>query len=653
MDSKFKILIIDDELLMCESLTELLSIQGYQTVAANSGKMAKEILSKEDFSLVLLDMNLPDADGHQLMDYINDVQPSILTIIITGNASMDSAIGALQRGAYDYVQKPFEYEDLTKTIQNAYNQIRLKTENRIINKKLQLSEDRYRYLIQSSPDIIYTLDEKGNFTFLSHAAENLLGYINGQLIGKHYSTIIFENDLEKADDVFNNRRTGSRVTSGVEIRLKFSGNYEKNDLKGARYLSFEVKSSGMYDHSDKNNQDIFIGTYGIARDISERLRLESKLHHAQKMEAVGTLAGGIAHDFNNLLMGVQGYASIMSLEIGADHPFYDKIKNIEQYVQRGAELTKQLLGFARRGKYNVKPVNFNQLVSSVVQMFGRTRKEIMIHEMFDKDLLPVEADAGQIEQVLLNLFLNASHAMPGGGELILKSENVTLDGTLTKPLNLVPGPYAKISVTDNGIGMDEATQKRIFEPFFTTNEMGHGTGLGLASAYGIIKNHNGIIDVVSKKGEGSTFIFYLPASTRKVKKEKVDISKIVRGPETILLVDDEEMIVEVGEEILKALGYQVMLAKSGEAAVNIYQEHKDSIDIIILDMIMPGMGGGETYDRLKKINSNVKVLLSSGYSVDGMATEILKRGCNQFIQKPFNIKELSKKIRDVLDHKDS
>ena len=285
-------------------------------------------------------------------------------------------------------------------------------------------------------------------------------------------------------------------------------------------------------------------------------------------------------------------------------------------------------------------------------MFGRTRKEIIIHERFDKDLLPVEADAGQIEQVLLNLFLKASHAMPGGGELILKSENVTLDGTLTTPLNLATGPYVKISVTDDGVGMDEATQKRIFEPFFTTNEMGHGTGLGLASAYGIIKNHNGIIDVVSKKGEGSTFIFLLPASNRTLKKEKVDTSKIVKGPETILLVDDEEMIVEVGEEILKALGYQVMLAKSGEEAVNIYQEHKDAIDIIILDMIMPGIGGGETYDRLKEINSNVKVLLSSGCSVDGMATEILKRGCNQFIQKPFNIKELSQKIRDVLDHKD-
>ena len=275
----------------------------------------------------------------------------------------------------------------------------------------------------------------------------------------------------------------------------------------------------------------------------------------------------------------------------------------------------------------------------------------MIHEEYEDNLWTVEADTGQIEQVLLNLFLNASHAMPGGGDLRLKSENVMLDETFVRPFSSSPGPYAKISVTDNGVGMDEATKRRIFEPFFTTNEMGRGTGLGLASAYGIIKNHNGIIEVASKKGEGATFKFYLPASDKEIQEEKPDVGQILKGPETVLLVDDEKMIVEVGGEILSALGYEVMLAKSGEEAVKLYQDNKDQIDIVVLDMIMPGMGGGETFDRLKEINQDVKVLLSSGYSVDGMATEILQRGCNQFIQKPFNIKELSQKLREVIDHK--
>jgi len=653
MSSTPKILIVDDEPLMCDSLMELLSLQGYEALAASSGKGAKEVLSEHEFDLALLDMNLPDTDGHQLMDYICSLSPATLVIIITGHATMDSAIGALKRGAYDYVQKPFEYEDLTKTIQNALNQIRLKTENELINNKLRLSEERYRHLVQNSPDIIYTLDEQGNFTFTSSAADALLGYENGQLLGKHYSTIIHEDDMEKANGVFYNRRTGNRASSGVELRLKISDNCKRLEPGEARHLTVELKSSGMYEDAKDENNRRYVGTYGVARDISQRKRLESKLHNAQKMEAIGTLAGGIAHDFNNLLMGVQGYASIMLLDIASDHPYYEKLKNVEQYVQRGAELTKQLLGFARGGKYDVKPIDLNGLLSRVARMFGRTKKEIIIHENYEKEVWPVEADAGQIEQVLLNLFLNASHAMPDGGDLTLESENVTLDASTVSPFNFESGPYVKISVADNGVGMDEATQRRIFEPFFTTNEMGHGTGLGLASAYGIIKNHNGIIEVDSKEGEGSTFRFYLPASTKKVKQEKIDYTQIIRGPETVLLVDDEKMIIEVGEEILKALGYEAMFAGSGEEAINIYRENKERIDIIVLDMIMPGMGGGETFDRLKEIDPEVKVLLSSGYSIDGMATDILERGCNQFIQKPFNIKELSQKLRDVLDRGDA
>lgn len=651
MTTEPKILIVDDEPLMCESLAALLNLQGYETLAANSGKEAKEVLLKESFPLVLLDMNLPDTDGHRLMDHINSIEPETLIIIITGNASMDSAIGALKRGAYDYVQKPFEYEDLTKTIQNAFNQIRLTTENEIINQKLRISEDRYRYLIQSSPDIIYTLDEQGRFTFVSHAAETLFGYKNGYLIGKHYSTIVYENDQEKAKGVFDDNRTGRETHPGVELRLKIADDRKGTQSSEVDYLTVELKSSGMYERSENGKKNRYIGTYGIARDISERRQLESKLHHAQKMEAVGTLAGGIAHDFNNLLMGIQGYASIMSLELDADNPFFDKIRSIEQYVQRGAELTKQLLGFARRGKYDVKPIDLNNLVASVTKMFGRTRKEVIIHEKYEKKIWPVEADSGQIEQVLLNLFLNAANAMPGGGDLFIESENMTLNESFVRPFNLKPGSYVRISAVDTGSGMDEETQRRIFEPFFTTNEMGRGTGLGLASVYGIINNHNGIIEVESQKGEGATFRFYLPSSNKVVQEEIVEFNHILKGPETVLLVDDEQMILEVGAEILKALGYGVFLARSGEEAVQIYMENKSQIDIIVLDMIMPGMGGGETFDRLKEINSDVKVLLSSGYSVDGMATDILNRGCKQFIQKPFNIKELSQKLREVLDHR--
>jgi PAS domain S-box-containing protein len=650
MSSTSDILIVDDEVLLCDSLRQLLSMQGYEAFAANSGKEAKDIMLKRRFDLLLLDMNLPDTDGHQMMEYAKVVIPEVPVIIITANATTDSVIRALKTGAYDYIQKPFDFEDLTKTVRNALNQKRLKEENEIINEKLRLSEERYRYLIENSPDIIYTLDENGNFTFINSPAGYLLGVRSEQLIGKHFSTIIHQDDLKKAKYVFNERRTGARSTSGVELKLNRAKGSETLMQDEVNHLTVELKSSGMYITPGNNGAKRYVGTYGVARDISERKRLEAKLHHAQKMEAVGTLAGGIAHDFNNLLMGIQGYASIMLLDLEPDHPHYERLMSVEQYVQRGADLTKQLLGFARGGKYDVRPINLNDLVRKVARMFGRTKKDIVINERYQQGLWSVEADAGQIEQVLLNLFLNASHAMPKGGDLSLESENIILDAAATMPFNLMPGPYVKISVTDNGVGMDEATQRRIFEPFFTTkNEMGRGTGLGLASAYGIIKNHNGLIDVESKKGAGSTFRFYLPASEREVLTEKPAQLQMLTGPETVLLVDDENMVTEVGEEILKALGYSVMIASSGEEAVKVYKEKRDEIDIIVLDMIMPGMGGGETYDCFKEINPDVKVLLSSGYSVDGMAQDILDRGCNLFIQKPFNIKELSQKLREVLD----
>ena len=388
--------------------------------------------------------------------------------------------------------------------------------------------------------------------------------------------------------------------------------------------------------------DIFI-------DITEKKKLEAQFQQAQRMEAIGTLAGGIAHNFNNVLMGIQGNASLILLGKTSDRPDYERVTNIEQGVLSGAELTKRLLGFARGGRYEVKPTDLNELIKTQNRMFGKTKKEITIRGKYQDNPWTVEVGQGQIEQVLLNLYINAWQAMPKGGDLYIQTENVTLDEDYTKPFNVTPGRYVKISIADIGVGMDEETQKRIFEPFFTTQKIGLGTGLGLASAYGIIKNHGGIIDVDSKKGEGTTFTIYLPASEKEIVKEEKVPEKVLKGTETILLVDDEDTIIDVGVEILAELGYTVLLARSGKEAIEIYKKKKDKIDIVILDMIMPGVGGGETYDRMKEINPNAKVLLSSGYSINGQATEILDRGCNGFIQKPFNMRAFSQEVRKILD----
>jgi two-component system cell cycle sensor histidine kinase/response regulator CckA len=388
-------------------------------------------------------------------------------------------------------------------------------------------------------------------------------------------------------------------------------------------------------------------------DVTDQKRMEARLLQSGKMETAGTLAAGIAHDFNNLLMAIQGNVSLTLFGMNPSHPNYERLKSIEKRVQSGARLTAQLLGYARKGRYEVKPVDLNRLVKEIAYTFGRARKEITIHQGLAGDLFPIEADQGQMEQALLNLFVNAADAMPSGGSLFLKTGNTTLEKMKGKLYAPKPGNYVLLTVRDTGTGMDNETKERIFEPFFTTKEMGRGTGLGLASVYGIIKGHGGYVDVESEKGVGTTFSIYLPATKAEVsayteeKEERVDIS---RRSETILLVDDEHMVLEVAKQMIEVFGYEVLTAKDGKGAIEVYKANRDRIDMVILDMIMPEMGGGETYDRLKEINPDIKVLLSSGYSIDGQAKEILERGCDGFIQKPFTMNQLSRKIREILDN---
>jgi len=647
-----KVLIVDDDPRMCDSLKVLLSDQGYVMKTCNSGQEAIECMSRNAFDLVLLDMVIPDMDGFQIMDCIKRQSPDTLVIVITGHASMEAAIGSLRRRVYDFVRKPFEPEELLRTVENGLDHKRLKSENEVLNEKLAISEERYRDLVQNSPDIIYTLDEQGNFTFISQALERLLSFKIEQLVGKHYTTIIYEEDLKKAEWFFNERRTGDRAAAGIKLRLKVYSDSARFMHCEVRHVTIELKSNGMYNKPAKENDKKFFGTYGVARDISDRKRLEAQLQQAQRMEALGTLAGGISHDFNNLLMGIQGRTSLMLMDKDSSHPDFEHLKGIGDYVKSAVDLTRQLLGFAMGGKYEVKPTDLNNMIKKTSQMFGRTKKEIKIHRRYQEEIWTVEADQGQIEQVLLNLYVNAWQAMSGGGELYIETENVTLNEEYVKPFDVELGKYVKISITDTGIGMDEATQQRIFDPFFTTKEMGRGTGLGLASVYGIIKNHGGFIDVHSEKGEGTTFNIYLPSSESEVKGQKSEISEDVRhGDETVLLVDDEDMIIDVGEQLLEKIGYTVLIARSGKKAMDIYTKYEGKIDIVILDMIMPDLSGSETYDRFKEINPGIKVLLSSGYSIDGQATEILKRGCDGFIQKPFTMEQLSRSIRKVLDKK--
>jgi len=511
---------------------------------------------------------------------------------------------------------------------------------------LRESEERYRTLVETMNEGLALTDENYVFTFVNLRFPEMLGYDREEVIGRQILDLVHDDYQDFMKDQIARRKRGEETS--YEIAWKAKDGSKVFTLISPRAL--------------KDDKGRFVGSVGVLTDISarkkaeeeikkaheEKGKLEEQLIQARKMEAVGTLAGGIAHDFNNLLMGIQGNASLMLLDVNDMHPYYERLKNIEKYIQNGTELTKQLLGFARGGKYEVRPTDMNDLLRQSSRMFGRTRKEIGIHIKYQQDIWPVEVDHGQMEQALLNLYVNAWQAMPDGGDLYLQTQNVLLNENFVKPYEVQPGKYVKISITDTGVGMKKETRLRVFEPFFSTKDRGRGTGLGLASVYGIVKNHGGLVGVESEEGKGATFEIYLPASEKKTPKTSNVSQEIIKGTGTVLLVDDEEMILDVGKDILDALGYKVLTAGSGKGAVEIFKRARDQIDLIILDIIMPNMGGAETYDLLRAIDPQVKVLLSSGYSIDGKATEIINRGCNGFIQKPFTLKELSKKIRDVL-----
>jgi len=649
MEDATRIAIVDDESNMRDSLQFILEREDYRVVTCEDGWQLLQVMTVTRIDLVLLDICLPEMDGFQLLARILESDPQgPAVVMMTGHASIESAVRALKKGASDYLRKPFEHEDLIKTVRNVLEQKKLRDENRKILSRLAISEKRYRYIVQNSPDIIYTLTSDGIFTFVNEAVERVLGHPPETLIGTAFQDLIFPEDIEKSRWIFEERRSGERAAAGVELRLMCKPDPDTFRHCLIKHLRVVSERDGHHSAHGQSTDHDPVCIYGVARDFSYRRQLEVQLREAQKMEAIGTLAGGIAHDFNNLLMCIQGYTSLMLSSLDPGSSFYDKLLNVERNVQLGAELTGQLLGFARSGKYHVRPVDINELVTRTAEMFGRTKKEVTIHRRLQEDLWAALADEGQIEQVLLNLYVNAWQAMFGGGEIYLDTENVSLYGNRIGQIGVNPGKYVKISVTDTGIGMDEDILERIFEPFFTTKEKGRGTGLGLASAYGILKNHGGAIKVSSRKGEGSTFMVYLPMTEQPVEKRNDRIQEIQSGNETVLVVDDEDNIIEVTREMLERMGYDVLVARNGNEAVSVVKEDPGKVDLLILDMIMPGLSGGKTFDRIKEIRRDLKVLLSSGYSINGEAEEILRRGCDGFIQKPYTMDELSRKIAHII-----
>ena len=566
----------------------------------------------------------------ELLESLKNVTNEMIQSVHTEMTERRRAEKALQK-AHHELELRVEERTIELTKANALLKQEI-AERRRAEEALRDSEERYRTLFETSRDVIYITARDGEFIDANQAGLDLFGYTRDEMIGMNAQKIyvnpgdriLFQQEIERRGSV-----------TDYELKFRTKDGTEMDCL-----LTSTLRQA---------KDGTVLGYQGIIRDITERKRLEAQLQQAQKMEAIGTLAGGIAHDFNNLLMGIQGNVSLVLTDMDPSDPHYERLMNTEKQIQSGAKLTSHLLGYARKGRYEIKPLSLNQLVEETSETFARTKREVTIRHELAADLFAVEADPGQVEQVLWNLFINAADAMPDGGELMLRTSNVTHRDMTGKLYDPVPGNYVLLTVTDTGTGMDKEIMERIFDPFFTTKERGRGTGLGLASTYGIIKGHRGYIDVTSRKEEGSTFKIYLPASEKRVYEAFKHSDRLVTGTETVLLVDDEEAIRQVGQELLEAMGYEVLLASNGEEAIELYEKRSDDIDIVLLDIVMPHMGGGATYERMKAINPDVKVLLLSGYSIDGEATDIMKRGCNGFIQKPFTMKELSGRIREIVE----
>ncbi|WDN89990.1 hypothetical protein BuS5_02960 [Desulfosarcina sp. BuS5] len=660
-----KILVVDNHPVMLQFMTKLLEGMGHDVITAEDGLAALDVLESCLPDIIFIDLIMPRIGGKKLCRIIRNMpeMKSVFIVILSAVAAEDD-LDFISLGANACIAKG-PVQIMRNHISDLLNSPDFGASRGLLNKTLgyenmtmrQISKEllqsgrHYKRILRYLSEGVIELSVDERIIFVNPVAISLACIPEEKLLSLNFIELFQKEHQDKIIGILRESKSDRKSKSD----LHEDPDYFIVPLNGNQV---EINILPVEDY--ENNTTIV-----ILNDVTEHKKIEEQLRYSQKMEAVGTLSGGIAHDFNNLLMGIQGNVSLALLNLNPEDSNYLKLKNIEEYISNGAKLTRQLLEYSRGGKYEVKTTNLNRLIKKQVDLFSPTRKEITVIGNYDPELWPVEVDQGQIEQVVLNLYINSSHAMPGCGKLYIKTGNVVVKDNHNFPFKVDPGRYACVTVKDTGVGMDAETLERIFDPFFTTREVGSGSGLGLASAYGIVKNHNGFIDVKSAPGEGSAFQIYLPVSKNKVKEESVVSEDIVKADETVLLVDDENMIIEVGREILEYLGYSVITAGSGREVIEIMnhshsEDSEDSNenevaagsvkpDLVILDMVMPDMNGGAVFDALRNISPGIKVILSSGYSANGKVDKIMNRGCNGFIQKPFGLKQLSQKIREVLD----
>ncbi|MBS3759706.1 MAG: PAS domain S-box protein, partial [Desulfobacterales bacterium] len=521
------------------------------------------------------------------------------------------------------------------------------TERKLAETAVRESEEKYRAILENIEDGYYEVDLAGNFTFFNDFLCRISGQSRDEILGINYREYTDEENAKKLFDTFHTVYETGVPAKAFDLEIQ----PRADDIRNVEISASLIKNAA-------NEPE---GFRGIIRDITERkqaenhkAKLEAQLQQAQKMEAIGTLAGGVAHDFNNILQAINGYTQLLLMRKTPDHPDHKKLTQLRNACERAANLVNQLLTFSRKMEGERRHVSLNYEIQLVEKLLKQTIPKMIERRMdFDDSLWPVYADPVHIEQILLNLGSNAADAMTEGGTLTIETRNIILKQASDELPGAEPGPYVRLKVSDTGCGMDEETVKQIFDPFFTTKEIGKGTGLGLASVYGIVKSHGGYIQCSSRKNQGTSFKIYLPAvsQTKSETKASLKAAKPKGGTETLLLVDDELPIREAASEILEHFGYQVWCAEDAERAIDLYKAHGDSIDMVILDLSMPGIGGNQCLQEILKLDPSAKILISSGYAADGLAKQALASGACGFIGKPYQTTELAEKIRTLLDDK--
>jgi two-component system, cell cycle sensor histidine kinase and response regulator CckA len=616
------------------------------------GLAARALEKERPFAVAFIDIRMPPGfDGMETAARIRRIDPDIELVIVTAysDRSRDEIVQTV--GSPEkllFLRKPFDPEELLQMALSLTAKWNLARQAEVHKAALVESEARFRTLVETTSDWVWETDAQGRFTYCSPLCETIYGYRPEELVDRSMFDLLVHPE-EKAES----RALFDRCAEAVEG----FHNIERRSLTKEDRRVIHIESSGMPVVSEDGR---VTGFRGIDRDITgrktnemERRELEAQYRQSQKLEALGTLAGGIAHDLNNVLTPIMGGAQLSLMKLDAAHPIYDNLKTIEAGAQKAAELIHQILAFSRKQVIATQPLNLTRLITDFSGMLRRLiREDIQLTFALDDQLWLIEADRNQMEQILINLVINAMDAVAESGQISIHTANqaVSQQALLPTGSRLLPGRYVVLSVRDNGMGMEPTTMARIFDPFFTTKEEGRGTGLGLSTIYGIVKQHGGEIRVESAPGQGTRFDIFFRRSQGSVAACETDDPQVVDGGrETILLVEDNEDVRDMARSCLKHYGYRVIEATNGTEALRIFKELEGRIDLLFTDVVMPTMGGQSLAESIRTQNSELPVLFMSGHPFDINTKKLAAMDGNDFIQKPFKPPDMAQKIRDMLD----